>query len=237
MAKRSKLYKAQLGQIDKAKRYSLLDAATLLKSLPAVKFDQTVELAFKLGVDPKQTDQTVRGAVALPAGTGKDVRVVVIADDDKYCQEAIAAGAATVGFEDVISKIKGGWMDFDILITTPSSMAKVRPLGRQLGPRGLMPNPKTGTVTERIGDAVREAKAGRAEFRADRGACVQVPIGKFSFTADAIVQNASAVIKALLKAKPASAKGVYIQSITMSATMTPGIKVDLREASAKESAE
>ncbi len=236
MAKRSKLYKAQVGQIEKLKRYSLKEAAVLLKSLPAVKFNQTVELSFKLGVDPKQTDQTVRGAVPLPAGTGKDVRVVVIADDDKFRQEAVAAGANEVGFEDIIAKIKGGWLDFDILITTPSSMSQVRPLGRQLGPRGLMPNPKTGTVTDHIADAVREAKAGRVEFRADRGACVQVPIGKFSFTPEAIVENAGAVIRALLKAKPSSAKGVYIQSITLSGTMTPGIKIDLREASVKETA-
>lgn len=234
MAKRSKLYKAQVGQIEKLKRYSLKEAAALLKSLPAVKFNQTVELSFKLGVDPKQTDQTVRGAVPLPAGTGKDVRVVVIADDDKFRQEAVAAGANEVGFEDIIAKIKGGWLDFDILITTPSSMSQVRPLGRQLGPRGLMPNPKTGTVTDHIADAVREAKAGRVEFRADRGACVQVPIGKISFTPEAIVENAGAVIRALLKAKPSSAKGVYIQSITLSGTMTPGIKIDLREASVKE---
>ncbi|MBR3688570.1 MAG: 50S ribosomal protein L1, partial [Lentisphaeria bacterium] len=178
MPKRSKLYRAQLERFDKLKRYSLAEAAALLKELPSVKFDQTVEIAFKLGVDPKQTDQTVRGAVALPRGTGKEVRVVVIADDDKFRQEAEAAGANVVGFEDVISKIKGGWLDFDVLIATPSSMSQIRPLGRQLGPRGLMPNPKTGTVTEKVGDAVREAKAGRAEFRADRGACVQVPIGK-----------------------------------------------------------
>ena len=171
MPKRSKLYRAQLERFDKLKRYSLAEAAALLKELPSVKFDQTVEIAFKLGVDPKQTDQTVRGAVALPRGTGKEVRVVVIADDDKFRQEAEAAGANVVGFEDVISKIKGGWLDFDVLIATPSSMSQIRPLGRQLGPRGLMPNPKTGTVTEKIGDAVREAKAGRAEFRADRGAC------------------------------------------------------------------
>ena len=169
MPKRSKLYRAQLERYDKLKRYTLAEAAALLKELPSVKFDQTVEIAFKLGVDPKQTDQTVRGAVALPRGTGKEVRVVVIADDDKFRQEAEAAGANFVGFEDIISKIKGGWLDFDVLIATPSSMSQIRPLGRQLGPRGLMPNPKTGTVTEKIGDAVREAKAGRAEFRADRG--------------------------------------------------------------------
>lgn len=234
MPKRSKLYRAQLEKYDRLKRYSLAEAIETLKALPAVKFDQTVELAFKLGVDPKQTDQTVRGAVPLPRGTGKNVRVAVIADDDKFRQEAQEAGADYVGFEDLIAKIKGGWMEFDTLIATPSAMSQVRPLGRQLGPRGLMPNPKTGTVTEKVGPAVKEAKAGRVEFRADRGACVQVPIGKLSFAPDAIAENAQAVIRALNKAKPSSAKGVYIQSITLSATMTPGVKVDLKEASTKE---
>ncbi len=231
MAKRSKLYKAQLEKYDKLKLYPLAEAVKLLKELPAVKFDQTVELAFKLGVDPKQTDQTVRGAVPLPRGTGKKVSVVVIADDEKPRQEAVEAGADVVGYDDVIARIKGGWTDFDVLIATPSSMSQVRPLGRQLGPKGLMPNPKTGTVTDKVGDAVREAKAGRVEFRADKGACVQVPVGKLSFEVEAICENALAVVRALYKAKPASAKGVYIQSFTVSATMTPGIKVDPREGS------
>lgn len=231
MAKRSKLYKAQLEKFEKLKLYPLADAVKLLKEFPAVKFDQTVELSFKLGVDPKQTDQTVRGAVPLPRGTGKSVTVVVIADDEQLKQQAVDAGADVVGFDDVIARIKDGWTDFDVLISSPSSMSKVRPLGRQLGPKGLMPNPKTGTVTDKIGDAVREAKAGRVEFRADKGACVQVPIGKLSFDADALCENAYAVIRALYKAKPASAKGVYIVSFTVSATMTPGIKVDPREGS------
>ncbi len=231
MAKKSKLYKAQLAKVDKLKLYPLAEAVKLLKELPAVKFDQTVEIAFKLGVDPKQTDQTVRGAVPLPKGTGKKVSVVVIADDEKPRQEAVEAGADVVGYDDVINRIKGGWTDFDVLIATPSSMAQVRPLGRQLGPKGLMPNPKTGTVTDKVGDAVKEAKAGRVEFRADKGACVQVPVGKLSFEADALCENALAVVRALYKAKPASAKGVYIQSFTVSATMTPGIKVDPREGS------
>ena len=231
MAKRSKLYKAHLEKYDKLKLYPLAEAVKLLKELPAVKFDQTVELAFKLGVDPKQTDQTVRGAVPLPRGTGKKVSVVVIADDEKPRQEAVEAGADVVGYDDVIARIKGGWTDFDVLIATPSSMSQVRPLGRQLGPKGLMPNPKTGTVTDKVGDAVREAKAGRVEFRADKGACVQVPVGKLSFEVEAICENALAVVRALYKAKPASAKGVYIQSFTVSATMTPGIKVDPREGS------
>ena len=231
MAKKSKLYRAQLEKFEKLKVYPLIDAIKLLKELPAVKFDQTVELSFKLGVDPKQTDQTVRGAVPLPRGTGKKVSVVVIADDEKPRQEAVEAGADVVGYDDVIARIKGGWTDFDVLIATPSSMSQVRPLGRQLGPKGLMPNPKTGTVTDKVGDAVREAKAGRVEFRADKGACVQVPVGKLSFDVEAICENALAVVRALYKAKPASAKGVYIQSFTVSATMTPGIKVDPREGS------
>jgi len=234
MAKRSKLYKAQLEKFEKLKLYPLADAVKLLKEFPAVKFDQTVELSFKLGVDPKQTDQTVRGAVPLPRGTGKKVTVVVIADDEQLKQQATDAGADVVGFDDVIARIKDGWTDFDVLIASPSSMAKVRPLGRQLGPKGLMPNPKTGTVTDKIGDAVKEAKAGRVEFRADKGACVQVPIGKLSFEADALCENALAVVRALYKAKPASAKGVYIVSFTLSATMTPGIKIDPRVGSKEE---
>lgn len=230
MAKSSKLYKAQAAMVDRTKRYSLAEAVALLQSLPKVKFDQTVELSFRLGVDPKQTDQTVRGAVPLPKGTGKKVTITVISDDEALRQQAKDAGADFVGFEDIIEKIKGGWVDFDVLIASPSAMAKVRPLGRQLGPKGLMPNPKTGTVTDKVGNAVSEAKAGRVEFRADKGACVQVPVGKLSFKAEDLCENAYAVIRALNKAKPASAKGVYIQSFTVSATMTPGIRVDIREA-------
>jgi large subunit ribosomal protein L1 len=228
MPKRSKLYKAQSEKITQRNAYQLIDALNVLKEMPQPKFDQTVELSFKLGVDPKQTDQTVRGAVPLPSGTGKKVVVTVISDNDSHRNEATAAGADFVGFEDLIERIKGGWVDFDVLIASPSAMAKVRPLGRQLGPKGLMPNPKTGTVTEKIADAVKEAKAGRVEFRADKGACVQVPVGKLSFAADALAANCIAVIRALNKAKPASAKGIYMQSCTVSATMTPGIRVDLR---------
>ena len=229
MAKKSKLYKAQAALVDRSTRLSLADGIKLLQSLPKVKFDQTVELSFKLGVDPKQTDQTVRGAVPLPRGTGKSVTVTVISDDEALRQQAIDAGADFVGYDDLIEKIKGGWVDFDVLIATPSAMTKVRPLGRQLGPKGLMPNPKTGTVTDKVGNAVAEAKAGRVEFRADKGACVQVPIGKLSFDADALCENATAVVKAIVKAKPASAKGVYVQTFTLSATMTPGIRIDTRE--------
>ena len=229
MAKRSKLYKAQLAKYDKSHVYSLAEAVKTLKEFPQVKFDQTVELSFKLGVDPKQTDQTVRGAVPLPKGTGKKVVITVITDDENLKQQALDAGADFVGFDDIIAKIKGGWVDFDVLIATPSAMGQVRPLGRQLGPKGLMPNPKTGTVTEKVGTAVAEAKAGRVEFRADKGACVQVPAGKLSFNEEDIVENCAAVIRALVKAKPATAKGVYIVSCTLSATMTPGVKVETRE--------
>lgn len=227
---RSKLYKkqAQVEGYSVEQRYGVADAITLLKAMPAVKFDQTAEVAIRLGVDPKKSDQTVRGAVSLPAGTGKTVRVAVVADG-AHAAEAKEAGADFVGYEDIVQKIKEGWADFDVLVATPDAMRLVRPLGRQLGPRGLMPNPKTGTVTEQIAQAVKDAKAGRAEFRADRGACLHVPFGKISFTAEALKQNFDAIVDAVNKAKPVSAKGAYILSCTISATMTPGIKINLKE--------
>ena len=227
--RRSKLYKQQREQLgDNQQRYSVLEAIGKLKALPGVKFDQTVEVAIKLGVDTRKSDQTVRGAVPLPRGTGKTVRVAVVADGNAAA-EAKEAGADVVGFEDLVQKIKEGFADFDILISTPDAMRLVRPLGRQLGPRGLMPNPKTGTVTDQVGTAVREAKAGRAEFRADRGACVHVPFGKLSFEAEALNENFEAIILALLKAKPATAKGTYILSCTISGTMTPGVKINTKD--------
>ena len=227
--RRSKLYKQQREQLgDNQPRYSVLEAIGKLKALPGVKFDQTVEVAIKLGVDTRKSDQTVRGAVPLPRGTGKTVRVAVVADGNAAA-EAKEAGADVVGFEDLVQKIKEGFADFDILISTPDAMRLVRPLGRQLGPRGLMPNPKTGTVTDQVGTAVREAKAGRAEFRADRGACVHVPFGKLSFEAEALNENFEAIIQALMKAKPATAKGTYILSCTISGTMTPGVKINTKD--------
>ena len=227
---KSKLYRQQVEALggDMQRRFGVEEAIDALKKLPGVKFDQTVEVAFKLGIDPRQSDQTVRGAVPLPRGTGKTVRVAVVADAAK-AEEAKAAGADVVGYEDLVQKIKDGFQDFDILIATPDAMKMVRPLGRQLGPRGLMPNPKTGTVTEAVGAAVAEAKAGRAEFRADRGACVHVPFGKVSFEADALKENFEAIVAALVKAKPATAKGTYLISCTLSATMTPGLKINLKE--------
>ncbi|OGV56020.1 MAG: 50S ribosomal protein L1 [Lentisphaerae bacterium GWF2_52_8] len=227
---RSKLYRSQAEKVDRLKKLDMGSALKLLKSLPPVKFDQTVELAFKLGIDPKQSDQSVRGAIPLPKGTGKKVRIAVIASEGA-ADEARAAGADYVGYEDLVNKIKEGWQEFDVLIATPAAMPLVRPLGRVLGPRGLMPNPKTGTVTDQVGAAVAEAKGGRVEFRADRGACVHVPVGKLSFAAEDLLANCEAVVHAIIRAKPASAKGIYMQSCTLSATMTPGIKVDVREMS------
>ena len=227
--RRSKLYKQQLEVIgDTQIRHTIDEAVAILKKLPGVKFDQTAEVSIKLGVDPRKSDQTVRGAVALPRGTGKLVRVAVVAEG-AAAEDARAAGADIVGFDDLVQSIKEGKLDFDILISTPDAMRMVRPLGRQLGPRGLMPNPKTGTVTDQVGAAVREAKAGRAEFRADRGACLHVPFGKLSFEADALRENFDAIVDAVQKAKPASAKGTYIISWTISGTMTPGVKINVKE--------
>jgi len=227
--RRSKLYNKQLESLgDLQLRHGVAEAIGMLKALPGVKFDQTVEVAFKLGIDPRKSDQTVRGVVPMPRGTGKSVRVAVVCDG-ALAQEAKDAGADVVGYEDLVQQIKDGFQDFDLLIATPDAMKMVRPLGRQLGPRGLMPNPKTGTVTEAIGAAVREAKAGRAEFRADRGACVHVPIGKLSFEVDALTENFDALADALQKARPASAKGAYILSCSISATMTPALKINLKE--------
>ena len=227
--RKSKLYKAQLEKVDQKIIYSIADALKVLKEMPTPKFDQTVEVAFRLGIDPKKSDQTVRGAVPLPKGTGKAVTVCVVASGAQ-ADEAKAAGADFVGMEDIIEKIKDGWLDFDVLIATPDAMKQVRPLGRQLGPRGLMPNPKTGTVTNTTGAAVAEAKAGRVEFRADqKGACVNVPIGKLSFSTEDLLENFNAVYHAIVAARPVTAKGTYMQTCSVSATMSPGVKVNLKE--------
>ena len=224
----SKLYKSQMAAFSRDSKYTLAEAINILKSMPHAKFDETVELAIKLGVDTRKSDQTVRGAVALPRGTGKSVTVAVVADGAQ-AEEAKAAGADYVGYEDIVAKIKDNWTEFDVLIATPDAMKLVRPLGRQLGPKGLMPNPKTGTVTDSVGAAVAEAKAGRAEFRADRGGCVHVPCGKLSFEADALLENINVVIDALDKAKPATAKGIYFISCTLSSTMSPGVRINTKE--------
>ncbi len=225
---RSKLYRSQSEKIESQQIYSLSDALTILKDMPHAKFNETVEISFNLGIDPKQSDQNVRGAVTLPKGSGKKVTVAVIAAGDS-AEAAKAAGADEVGMEDLIEKIKGGWLEFDSLIATPAAMPKVRPLGKLLGPRGLMPNPKTGTVTDNVADAVKEAKAGRVEFRADRGACAHVPVGKLSFTVEDLDINCMSVIKAIVAARPASTKGAYIVSCAICSTMSPGIKVKVSD--------
>lgn len=226
---RSKRYRKALELVDKNKAYPLGAAIELLTKLPKARFDETVELAFRLNVDPKQSDQNVRGTVTLPHGTGKKVRVLVFAKDGEAAEAARAAGAEYVGFEDLIKKCQEGWADFDVAIATPEAMTEVRKLGKILGPRGLMPNPKTGTVTTDTAKAVREVKAGRVEFKVDKGGNVHVPIGKLSFGPEKLVENARAVIEAVAKARPAAVKGTYIRNCTISATMSPPVRLDLKE--------
>jgi large subunit ribosomal protein L1 len=223
--KRSKRYRAAAELVDVKKKYALGDAVKLLKTLPATKFDQTVTLSFKLGVDPKQSDQMVRGTCPLPHGSGKSVRVLVFATGSA-AEAAKEAGAEFVGFEDLLKKVQGGFQDFDVAVATPAAMSEVRKLGKVLGPRGLMPNPKTGTVTDDTATAVKEVKAGRVEFKLDKNANVAVPVGKFSFGTDALLENGSAVINAVVKARPATAKGFFVEAITLSATMSPGLGID-----------
>jgi large subunit ribosomal protein L1 len=223
--KRSKRYRAAAELVDAKKKYALGDAVKLLKTLPATKFDQTVTLSFKLGVDPKQSDQMVRGTCPLPHGSGKTVRVLVFATG-AAAEAAKEAGAEFVGFEDLIKKVQGGFQDFDVAVATPAAMAEVRKLGKVLGPRGLMPNPKTGTVTDDTATAVKEVKAGRVEFKLDKNANIAVPVGKFSFDETSLLENGSAVIDAVIKARPATAKGAFVEAITLAATMSPGLGVD-----------
>jgi large subunit ribosomal protein L1 len=214
-----------LAKVNRMARYSLDDACVLVKETAFAKFDESVDLAVRLGVDPKHADQMVRGAVVLPNGTGKTNRVLVFAKGDK-AKEAEAAGADFVGADDMVAKVTEGWLDFDTVIATPDMMGQVGRLGRVLGPRGLMPNPKVGTVTFEVTKAVKEAKAGKVEFRVERAGIVHAPVGKKSFGAAQLAENARVLLTALAKAKPASAKGVYMRSITLSATMGPGIRID-----------
>ena len=215
--------------MDARKAYTLKEAVGVLTKFPKAKFNETVDLAFRLGVDPKQSDQMVRGTVPLPHGSGKTVRVLVFARSGAGADAAKAAGADYVGFEDMIKKCNEGWSDFDVAIATPEAMIEVRKLGKVLGPRGLMPNPKTGTVTDDTAKAVKEVKAGRVEFKIDKAGNVHVPVGKVSFAANQIEENARVVIEAVAKARPNSVKGTYIQSCTISATMSPPVRVDVRE--------
>ncbi len=221
----TKRLKATEALIDRAKPYSVEEAMDIVKKAPAAKFDETVDLSIRLGVDPKHADQMVRGAIVLPHGIGKTVRVAVFAKGEKE-REAREAGADVVGAEDLVEKVQGGFMDFDSTIATPDLMGQVGRLGKVLGPRGLMPNPKLGTVTFDVARAVREIKAGKVEFRVDKAGNVHVPIGKKSFAQENLVANAMTLLEAIVKAKPAASKGVYLRSITLSTTMGPGIHVD-----------
>ena len=222
---RSKRYRTAVQQVDRTKAYNLPDAVATLKKFPPTKFDQTVTVSFRLGVDPKQSDQMVRGTCPLPHGSGKKVRVLVFAEG-AAAKAATDAGAEHVGFKDMIQKCQEGFQDFDVAVATPAAMAEVRKLGKVLGPRGLMPNPKTGTVTDDTAKAVQEVKAGRVEFKLDKNGNVAVPVGKFSFEEKALVENGKAVIEAVVRARPAHAKGRYLEGMTLSATMSPGIHLD-----------
>jgi large subunit ribosomal protein L1 len=225
MARVSKNRKAVEGKYDAEKSYSLTDASKLVKEISFTKFDSSVDLDIRLGVDPKKSDQMVRGVVSLPHGLGKVVRVLVLCTPDKV-QDAKDAGAEHVGLDDYVTKIEGGWTDIDVIICTPTVMAKVGKLGKVLGPRGLMPNPKSGTVTLDVGKAVKEVKAGKVDFKIDKQGIIHASIGKASFSPDKIRDNAAELINMVTKLKPASAKGDYIRSISMSSTMSPGIVVD-----------
>jgi len=224
----SKRYRKGIDAVDKSKTYPLKSAVEVLTKFPKAKFNETIDVAFRLGVDPKQSDQMVRGTVPLPHGSGKVVRVLVFAKG-AAADAAKAAGAEYVGFEDMVKKCQEGWNDFDVAVATPEAMSEVRKLGKVLGPRGLMPNPKTGTVTDDTAKAVREVKAGRVEFKVDKGGNVHVPVGKASFAAAQIEENARAVIEAVAKSRPSSVKGQFIHSCTISATMSPPVRIDLRE--------
>ena len=227
MGRISKKRKEVFAKVDLSKTYTLTEACNLVKDITTTKFDSSVDISVRLGVDPRKANQMVRGTVALPHGTGKNVRVLVLCTPDKEA-EAKAAGAEHVGMDDYIEKIKGGWTDIDVIITMPSVMGKVGALGRILGPRGLMPNPKTGTVTMEVGKAVEEVKAGKIDFKVDKFGNIHSGIGKVSFTGEMIRDNAFEIIQQLIKLKPSAAKGIYIKSIFMSSTMSPSIQIDAK---------
>ncbi|UCE25676.1 MAG: 50S ribosomal protein L1 [Candidatus Zixiibacteriota bacterium] len=223
--KRSKKFQEYRGKIDRLRRYPVEEAVKILKENHFAKFDESVEVAVRLGVNPKHADQMVRGTVALPNGTGKQVRVAVFAQGEK-ATEAEEAGADFVGSEDLAEKVKGGWTDFDVAVATPDMMKIIGPLGKMLGPRGLMPNPKTGTVTMDVGRTVKELKGGRIEFRVDKQANVAVAVGKISFEQEKLAENVRAFIDAIMRAKPAAAKGAYLLGVSLCSTMSPGLKLD-----------
>lgn len=225
MAKKGKKYQEAAKLVDREKAYETTEAVELVKKTASAKFDETVEVAFRLGIDPKKADQQIRGAVVLPHGTGKVQRVLVFAKGEK-AKEAEAAGADYVGDEDMINKINQGWFDFDVVVATPDMMAQVGKLGRVLGPKGLMPNPKTGTVTFEVEKAINEIKAGKVEYRVDRNGNIHVPIGKVSFDSNKLVDNFATIVNTIIKAKPAAAKGTYMRNVSISSTMGPGIRIN-----------
>ncbi|MET3730984.1 50S ribosomal protein L1 [Moheibacter stercoris] len=225
MAQLTKKQKEAQAKVDKTKLYTIEDASALVKEVNTAKFDASVDIAVRLGVDPKKANQMVRGVVSLPHGTGKDVKVLALVTPDKEA-EAKAAGADYVGLDEYLDKIKNGWTDVDVIVTMPAVMGKLGPLGRVLGPRGLMPNPKAGTVTLEVGKAVADVKAGKIDFKVDRYGIIHAAIGKVSFTPEMIKENAAELVSTLVKLKPTAAKGTYMRSITLSSTMSPGIHVD-----------
>lgn len=228
--KKTKRTKEILEKVDTTKEYSIADAVNILKDNSKVKFVESLDCAIRLGVDPRHADQMVRGTVSLPNGTGKEVKVLVIAKDNK-AQEALDAGADYAGFDEYLEKIKDGWTDVDVLIATPDSMSELGKLGRILGPKGLMPNPKSGTVTQDVAKAVKEVKAGKIEFRVDKTGIIHTSIGKLNFETDKLVENAQAFINTIIKLRPASAKGQYVKSLFLSSSMGPGIKINKEEIS------
>ncbi len=235
MGRASRRYRQSAEQIDRERLYSLPEAIDAIKSMPDAKFDESVDIAINLGVDPKHADQMVRGALVLPNGTGRTVRVIVFAKGDKEA-EAQAAGADEVGGEELAKRIQGGWMEFDRVIASPDMMGVVGKLGRVLGPRGLMPNPKLGTVTPDVARAVEEQRSGKVEYRVDKNGIVHCSVGKRSFEAEQLVGNVTALMDAILRAKPASTKGIYVKTVALSTTMGPGIKVDPGSAATRKAA-
>ena len=224
----SKKRKKALSEFDRDSFFTIKEAASIVKKISNFNFDATVDMAVKLGVDPKQSNEMVRGVVSLPHGTGKTIKIVVVCQANKE-SEAKDAGADFVGYDDLIEKIKGGWVDFDVMITTPDCMAKIGPLGKILGPRGLMPNPKTGTVTFDVGKAVNDVKSGKIDFKVDKSGIIHAGVGKVSFSDTQIAENAEEFLNAIIKLKPTSSRGTYVQSVAISSTMSPGVKIDCRQ--------
>ena len=229
--KRSKRYKEALSKIDRQRQYELSEAIGILKDLPKAKFDETLEIHMNLGVDPRKADQQIRNSIVLPHGTGKDVRVLVFAEGEK-AEEASEAGADYVGVDDLMEKISGGWFDFDIVIATPNLMGKIGKLGKILGPRGLMPNPKVGTVTMDVGKAVQESKAGKIAYRVDKFSNIHVPVGKMSFDQDKLKENILTMVSSILKDRPATVKGQFIKSMALTSTMGPGMRLNIPDTTA-----